>query len=300
MVIEKTSHCKVNLLLNILGRREDGFHELETIFYPVFLSSEKSDYLRLERIEKGIYLSCSKSELPTDSKNIVYRAADIFLKILSKSKQLVCGVKIHLEKRLPLSSGIGAGSANAASTLLGLNELFGFPLSIEQLHEIASFLGADVPFFLYSKPAIAGGKGEKLKTLPSFKSLNDKWILLAYPGFGVSTAWAYNELDKYPELLNGYPGRAERLAKLLNEKPISEIKDEFFNAFEKPVFKKYPLIALFKDFCIKNGATIAMMSGSGSTVFAITDSQETARALEDKFYKKFGNKIWVAVSNLQI
>lgn len=298
MVIEKASHCKVNLLLNILGRREDGYHELETIFYPIWLPAGKSDLIRIERSETGISLSCSNPELPTDAKNIVYRTADVFLKILTKFKNITSGVKIHLEKRLPLSSGIGAGSANAAATLLGLNELFGLPLTIDQLHEIAAFLGADVPFFLYSQPALAKGKGEQLKILKPFTSLQNKWILLAYPGFGVSTAWAYSELGKYPELLNGSPGRAEKLAKLLNEKPIYDIKHEFFNAFEQPVFKKYPLIALFKEFCLENGATVAMMSGSGSTVFAIMESQNSAEYLLDKFNKKFGDTIWSIITKL--
>lgn len=294
MVIEKASYCKVNLILNILGRRADGFHEIETIFYPVFLPSNLTDRLIIERSNSGVRLTCSNPSLPTNSSNLVYRAAEAYL----KSINFTAGVKIHLEKRLPLSSGIGGGSANAAATLLGMNELFGFPLKINELHRIAETLGADVPFFLYSQPAIASGKGEQLEQLAPFSAFQNMWILLAYPGFGVSTAWAYGELARYPELLNGIPGRARNFANLLNEKPLNEIKEEFFNAFEKPVFKKFPLIALIKGFCLNNGAIVAMMSGSGSTVFSICDSQCGAESLARKLSGRFGSTVWTAFAKL--
>src|SRR5512143_4155879 len=152
MRLEKKSPCKVNLLLNILGRRADGFHELETVFYPVRVF----DRISLTRSGRGIDLSCSAPGLPTDARNLVYRAAALFL-VAAGIKD---GVRLELEKHIPLAAGLGGGSGNAATTLLGLNELFGGPLVPEQLQRLAATLGSDVAFFLQSKPALATGRGE--------------------------------------------------------------------------------------------------------------------------------------------
>src|SRR6266566_4718620 len=131
--LEKDSPCKVNLLLNILGKRADGFHELETVFHPVNVC----DHLRFARAGHGIQLTCDEPTLPTDGSNLVHRAAAKFL----EAAKISAGVKIHLEKKLPLAAGLGGGSGNAAATLLGLNELFGQPLPPEKLHELAASLG---------------------------------------------------------------------------------------------------------------------------------------------------------------
>src|SRR6058998_960415 len=145
--LEQRSPCKVNLLLNVLGRRPDGFHELETVLQPVNLF----DRLEFSRAPSGIELTCSETSLPTDSTNLVHRAAAAFL----EQAKIPEGVRIHLEKRIPLAAGLGGGSANAATTLLALNELFGDPFSLPHLHRVAAALGSDVPFFLQSKPGLA-------------------------------------------------------------------------------------------------------------------------------------------------
>ncbi len=121
------------------------------------------------------------------------------------------GVRIHLQKNLPLAGGIGGGSANAAVTFSALNELFGKPLSPEQLQELAAALGSDVPFFLQTKPALATGRGEKIQPLEPFPAMRGKALLLIHPGFGISTPWAYQNLARFPEALNGKTGRAKRL-----------------------------------------------------------------------------------------
>jgi 4-diphosphocytidyl-2C-methyl-D-erythritol kinase len=179
----KKSPCKVNLLLNILGRRADGFHELETIMQPVNLCDE----LAFESIRKGIELSCSDPALPADSRNLVYRAAERFI----ASAGVSGGVRIRLEKKIPLAAGLGGGSGNAATTLLALNELFDHPLPGKKLFEIAASLGSDVPFFLQEKPALAVGRGENIQPLENFPALKDKAFLLIHPGFGIATPWAY-------------------------------------------------------------------------------------------------------------
>src|SRR5258706_14580053 len=151
MTVEKPSPCKVNLLLNILGQRADGFHELETLMHPV----NYCDRLTLERRAAGVMLTCSNPVLPTDSTNLVHRAATAFL----SAAQIKDGVRIHLEKRIPLAAGLVVGSGNAATALLGLNELFGQPLPPGKLSELAAALGSDVPFFLQDKAALATGRG---------------------------------------------------------------------------------------------------------------------------------------------
>ena len=157
MALRKDSPCKVNLLLNILGRRPDGFHELETVFQPIQLCDRLDFALEGSRLA----LTCSDASLSTDAGNLVYRAAIAFL----KAAHIRDGVRLHLEKRIPLAAGLGGGSGNAATTLLGLNELFDRPLAEPKLHELASALGSDVPFFLQSKPALAKGTARAAGTV---------------------------------------------------------------------------------------------------------------------------------------
>src|SRR6267154_407134 len=170
MQLEKQSPCKINLLLNILGRRADGFHELETVIHPIALY----DLLTFKRAGRGIELSCSNASLPTDSRNLVHRAATAFM----EAAKITDGVQIHLEKHLPLAAGLGGGSGNAATTLLALNEVFDKPLTSEQLHTLAAGLGSDIPFFLQTKPALATGRGERIQPLDAFPALRDAWFVL--------------------------------------------------------------------------------------------------------------------------
>lgn len=286
MRLEKKSPCKVNLLLNILGKRADGFHELETVMQPVNLFDE----ITLERGGDGIQLSCNHSELPTDSKNLVYRAADAFLKL----HNLRAGVRIHLQKSIPLAAGLGGGSGNAATTLLGMNELFGSPLPIEALDAIAATLGSDIPFFLYDKPALATGRGEKVQVLENFPVLKGKAFLLIHPGFGISTPWSYQNLARFPEALNGRADRAQQLISLLQAGDLKAAADEVYNSLEAPAFDKFPVLQLYKDFLRDNGALISLMSGSGSTTFAIAENLAAAEQLAEEFKSQFGDKGWLA------
>ena len=179
MAIELQSPCKVNLLLNILGKRADGFHELETVMHPVAVT----DRLAFERGGAGITLTCTEPSLPTDSQNLVYRAAVAFLQAAGINE----GVRIHLDKRIPLAAGLGGGSGNAATTLIGLNQLFGSPLPAEVVYSLAASLGSDVPFFLQRNPALATGRGEKVTSLAPFPALESAAFFLVHPGFGIST-----------------------------------------------------------------------------------------------------------------
>jgi 4-diphosphocytidyl-2-C-methyl-D-erythritol kinase len=285
--LEKDSPCKVNLLLNILGKRPDGFHELETVFHPVNLF----DRLSFKRGGVGIQLTCSDPTLPTDATNLVHRAATAFLAAAGLSE----GVHIHLAKQIPLAAGLGGGSGNAATTLLGLNELFGFPLSSEQLHPLAATLGSDVNFFLQAKPALATGRGEKVEALEDFPALRGARFFLIHPGFGISTPWAYQNLARFPAALNGTPGRARKLISLLQTTDLASAGREFYNSLEAPALEKYPVLALYQEFFHEHGAAATLMSGSGSTTFAIFRGQATAEAAQEKFKPKFGEHSWTAI-----
>jgi 4-diphosphocytidyl-2-C-methyl-D-erythritol kinase len=286
MTLEKPSPCKVNLLLNILGKRPDGFHELETLMHPIRLC----DQLRFEKQGRALELTCSDPTLPVDRANLVHRAATAFL----ERAGITDGVRIHLEKRIPLAAGLGGGSGDAATTLLGLNELFGDPLSEAQLREIAATLGSDIPFFLQNHPALATGRGEVIQPLGFFPALKGAVFVLVYPGFGVPTAWAYRALAAYPEAIHGRPGRARSLIESLQSGDLPGACAQLYNSLEAPVLQKYPLLALYQEFAREHGALGALMSGSGSTTFALAPNEMVARRLEERLRRHFG-PLWAAV-----
>jgi 4-diphosphocytidyl-2-C-methyl-D-erythritol kinase len=292
MTFERLSPCKVNFLLNILGKRPDGFHELETLFHPVALTDR---LIFKNAAASGIRLTCDNPELPTDATNLVYRAAQSFL----QAANVRDGVEIHLEKRVPMAAGLGGGSSNAAHTLLGLNELFGNPLTIQQLHPLASALGSDVNFFLQSGPAIGIGRGEQIEALKPFASLAGVHILLIHPGFGISTAWAYKTLAEFPTALNGRPARVHELVGELRNNSLQSSAPHFYNSLEAPALEKFPILAMFQEFLRENGATVALMSGSGSTTFALTTTRAIAESLAEKFKTKYGPRNWMAIAPLQ-
>jgi 4-diphosphocytidyl-2-C-methyl-D-erythritol kinase len=287
MRLEKKSSCKVNLLLNILGKRPDGFHELETVMQPVNFCDE----LEFQRGGNAIQLSCSEKSLPTDSKNLVFRAAADFL----AAAKISAGVKIHLEKKIPLAAGLGGGSGNAATTLLALNELFGQPLAAEKIHGIAAALGSDIPFFLQAKPALATGRGEIIQPLENFPALRGRAFLLIHPGFGISTPWAYQNLARFPAALNGKAGRAKALISNLHADNWAAVAEGFYNSLEAPALEKFPILGLFQEFLRANGALAALMSGSGSTTFAVCETVASGESLLEKFKSKFGQNCWTAV-----
>jgi 4-diphosphocytidyl-2-C-methyl-D-erythritol kinase len=286
-MLEKASCCKVNLLLNILGKRADGFHELETVMHPVPLS----DHLSFERKGASLQLSCSDPRLPVDSKNLIFQAASHFAKAAGLPTSE--GVRIHLQKNVPMAAGLGGGSANAAVTLLALNELFGGPLPSRKLGELAASLGSDVPFFLQSGPALATGRGEIIQSLNAFPAMHGICFVLVHPGFGISTPWAYQQLANFPTAVNGSPGRAQRLIDLL-QTSLAAAGKEFYNSLEAPALRKYPLLALFQEFFRENGADATLMSGSGSATFALIPSRNAAENILEKFRTRFGSEMWTA------
>ncbi len=291
MTLERLSPCKVNFLLNILGKRPDGFHELETLFHPVALADRLAFR---KKVGPGIDLACDNPALPVDAGNLVFRAARAFLDRAGISD----GVSIHLDKRVPLAAGLGGGSSNAAHTLLGLNDLFGAPLAQADLFALAASLGSDVPFFLQDGPALGLGRGEQITSLPPFPSLSGVHILLIHPGFGISTAWAYKSLARFPEALRGRPGRAQDLADRLRQGTLQSAAPFFYNSLEAPALEKFPILALFQEFLRSRGASVALMSGSGSTTFALTPDRQTAEGISGEFSAHFGPRAWMGIARL--
>ncbi len=287
MIVSRRAPCKVNLLLNILGKRLDGFHELETILYPIQICDE----LEIERVGVGIRLECDAPGVPSDASNLSWRAARIFLSRIGAQD----GVSIRLVKHVPASAGLGGGSSDAAHTLLGLNEIFGFPLTAVEIVGLAAGLGSDIPFFLQEMPASGIGRGEIVTPLAPFLALKGAAFVLCHPGFGVTTAWAYQALSKFPGALNGLTGRAANLAWHLQLGALVDAIPLMYNSLELPVFEKYPLIAMMLEFVKREGAIGAMMSGSGSTIFAICGSLVSGERLAEKLRREFGGRMWMTV-----
>ena len=254
--------AKINLSLKILGKRADGYHELETLMQKIFLYDELE--LRLTA-EPGVRIHCSNAEIPTDESNIAVRAAQLFLNETGNSTQ---GVNIALKKNIPVAAGLGGGSSDAAAVLNGLDQLLQTDCSSEQRAGLGVRIGADVPFFIYDFPAaFATGIGEHLIPAPS---LADYRILLVNPGIPVSTKWAYEAFSSAAgRIALTANQKAFTLSCSKNSSPKFTIPDDLKNDLEQVTAERYPVIRELKDCLLSSGATGAMMSGSGSTVFGL-------------------------------
>lgn len=259
-------NAKINIGLNITRRRDDGYHDLETLFYPIDLC----DVLEIVPAT-GNTTTLNISGIAVDGdieKNLVMKAYRLL-----QSQYDLPAVAIYLHKAIPFGAGLGGGSADAAYTLRMLRDMFALPATDDELAKLASKLGADCPFFIYNKPLIAKGIGDLFSAIDF--SLKGKHILLVKPPIGVSTAEAYaNVSPKQPE-------------KPLNERvapPIEEWKNAVVNDFEKSIFPAHPRIAAIKQRMYDMGASYASMSGSGSSVFGIFDKAcDTAALFPDCF-----------------
>jgi 4-diphosphocytidyl-2-C-methyl-D-erythritol kinase len=266
------SPAKINLFLHILGKRPDGFHELETLMAPLELADEIE--LSLEKAP-GIRLGVEGADLPTGPENLAWRAADAVLR-RAAPKISETGLSMLLRKHIPHGGGMGGGSSNAALVLKGVNDLLGQPLSPAELQEEAADLGSDVPFFLGSGAAMCRGRGERIEPVPLQAP---PWVLLANPGFGVPTPWAYKAYASAPA--QGEPGRGTYTQ---GGRPF-----RLRNDLEPPVFAKYLWIAECKRWLLDQKETCeALMSGSGATVFALFETEAAARDVTTRARAQFG------------
>jgi 4-diphosphocytidyl-2-C-methyl-D-erythritol kinase len=266
--------AKVNLQLRILGRRADGFHDIETIIMPVSLSDE----LTIE-ISSGdaISLTCDDPELPIDQSNLARAAAHEF----QQETGLRFAVSIQLRKHIPIAGGLGGGSSDAAAVLSALDQLLDSRLGIESLQKIAARIGSDVPFFVHPGPAICRGRGEIIEPFVAPKNLD---VLLMKPPFGVETAWAYKAWATARPAPDG----------LEAEQDLGWIK--IFNALEWPVFEKFIVLPVMKDWLLNQPEVRAAgMSGSGSTIFALLRDNASGGPLEQRAKALFGKTLWTAL-----
>jgi len=257
--------AKVNLGLHIIGKREDGFHELETLFQMV----NWCDEIKIECLSRGLELVCNQPDIPTDKGNLVIKAAHI---LQARYPGRCKGARIHLNKNIPHGAGLGGGSGNAAGVLLGLNFLWGLKLKREDLISVASELGSDVPFFLFSPCAIGRGRGEILEPV---KNSIRFYVLMVYPGFAVPTASVYGNLKLK---LTKRENNISILKNFLLQSEFAQLGATWSNDLELFVFKEYPGLSGIKKEMLALGAKGALLSGSGSTVFGIFDNPETANS----------------------
>ncbi len=264
--------AKVNLLLKILRRRSDGFHEIETLIAPISLCDE----IRIEKRDsgKGVEFYCDDPSVPEGDDNLAIRAAQAFF----AATKLKPAVSIELKKKIPHGAGLGGGSSDAATTLLALNELFETKLSAEALAKMAGAIGSDVPFFIFQSAAMCKGRGERVTPIQLQKELP---ILLLKPDFVVPTAWAYSRWQDSREI----PG--------VSYAPQEFVGQIFVNDLERPVFEKFVFLARLKMWLLKQPEVeVALMSGSGATVFAVLRNKRDAEAIAERASDRLDPDLW--------
>ncbi len=254
-MIKIDAHAKINIGLSILGKREDGYHNIETTFSTINLS----DRLFLEKKDRDIELVSPGLKIPVEE-NLCYKAAKLFLSTYDIKE----GIKITLQKNIPIGGGLGGGSTDAAAVLKGMCQVFGINIPDEELMQVARQLGCDVPFFIKGGAAIAHGVGDELK----FFRLPKMNLVIYYPGYPISTKWAYEEFDKM-NLTSSID-----LDNILGQKK-KKIRTGFdlSNDFERVVFKAHPDLLDIKTNLLVNGAYMVSLSGSGSCLYAVVDDK---------------------------
>lgn len=284
MSVEILAPAKINLFLKILSRRPDGYHELFSWMHKLDLA----DRLTVDSLPSGIELLCPNTGLPEDSDNLVYRAAQAFF----KESGIDGGVRIVLEKNIPIAAGLGGGSSDAAACLKAMDRLFSTGLDSDRLARLALSLGADVPLFIADETSFwCEGVGELLTPAPF---MGDFTILLVNPGFAVKTAWVYGNLPltSMGNTNNLAPGKKVELARRWLAHGVSAaLPFTLENDLETVTVKRYPVIGEISDEMIVLGAAAAMMSGSGPTVFGLFADQSAAEDAAVAFAPRYGQGV---------
>ncbi len=269
--------AKTNLYLAVVGKRADGYHEIESLMVRI---PQLADRLRLAgQAGEGIELSCSGGAVPNDAGNLVWRAAQRFAEVAGVSPNW----RLELEKRIPVAAGLGGGSSDAAATLLALNRWHGEPLSAAALAAIATSLGADVPFFLGDSPCLVRGIGEQLSPLPAGLAVP---LVLVNPGFPLSTAWAYGQIRPGPG-----PG-LEAAATAFAAGDLERLAAACHNAFEAVVLRKFPLLQLIVRQLQEAGCLAVHLSGSGPTIFGLAADLAAAANAAASVDQAFDQAVW--------
>ena len=264
--------AKINLSLKILSRREDGFHEIETLIAPVSLHDEIN--IQRKKGGQGIDFHCDDRSVPRGEDNLVVRAA----KSVFAAMKMTPAVSIDLKKKIPHGAGLGGGSSDAATTLLALNRLFETNLTLEELAKLGSEIGSDIPFFIFESAAICRGRGDLVTPVQLPAQLP---ILLLKPDFVVATAWAYSRWHDSREI----PGVTYAAQEFAGQ--------TFVNDLERPVFEKFVFLAQLKMWLLKQPEVgAALMSGSGSTVFAVLREGQDTEAIAERARDQLDPELW--------
>ncbi len=272
------SYAKINWFLKILGKRGDGFHELCTVFQTVSLH----DDLTFSESDQ-INLSCSDEKIPTDDRNLIIRAANF----LSEKYAVKTGAKIHLEKRIPAPGGLGGGSSNAAVALIGLSKLWQIKIDFKELSKIGEKLGSDVPFFFHGGTAYGTGRGTEISRLDDLK---ENYILIVTPNVVVSTAEAFARINA-ADLTNKASKSILQICR--SEAQTLDLRHkELINDFETTVFEKESEIKLVKEKLASCGSIIALLSGSGASVFGVFDTEEKLKNAANKLKSESGWRVF--------
>ena len=267
MVYTAQGAAKINLALDVLFRRPDGYHEMSMIMQTVSLY----DKVTVKPVETGIHITTNSLKIPTDSTNIVYKAAEY----LKNKYGVQSGASIHIEKNIPVEAGLAGGSTDAACTLKLLNKAWELRLTEQELLDAGQQLGADVPFCIIGGTALAQGIGEKLTPI---KPMPSCYVLLAKPGFGVSTKEVFSNL-RLGEVIQ--KPDIEQMRQAIEAGDIQRIAKNMKNVLEEVTIPKHPVIEHIKKRLIEKGALGAMMSGSGPTVFALFEGLDAAQKAKD-------------------
>jgi 4-diphosphocytidyl-2-C-methyl-D-erythritol kinase len=259
------AYAKINLTLDVLGDRPDGFHDVETVMHTV----ELHDSLILRENENGITIRCASTDVPADTQNIVYRAAQL----LRETFQIPRGVEVELTKVIPISSGLGGGSSDAAVTMLGLAQMWKLRLTERQLVELASKIGSDVPFFLAGGAALAMGRGERIRNL---RPLPTTWVVLARPPIPVSTEWAYKTLDHAS--VRKRPDTAGVVQALEAEDAVG-VGRRLCNVFEDVVMSHHPALGQVREHMMAHHPLGVSLSGTGPVLFALVPNEGAAKEM---------------------
>jgi 4-diphosphocytidyl-2-C-methyl-D-erythritol kinase len=275
--LELKAHAKINLSLDVLGKRDDGYHELRMIMQTIALH----DTVLLEAVPDGIILECGSRWVPEDRTNTAWKAADL----LKCKFGIKSGIKIRIIKRIPVAAGLAGGSSDAAAVLRGINELFSLGIGPADLRQFGKQVGADVPYCISGGTMLAEGIGEKLTALPDFSGVE---VVLVKPRISVSTAWVYGNL-RVSEIINRDRPDTELLSNALGMLDTRTIAENMKNVLESVTISRHDIVRQAKERLLELGALGSMMSGSGPTTFGIFPDGKSAAEAYDKLT---GDKSW--------
>ncbi len=271
--MELKAYAKINLSLDVVGKKENGYHLLEMIMQTIDLY----DIIRVEKSEKGINLECNKSYIPLDNRNLAYRAADLFM----EEYKINSGVHISILKNIPVAAGLAGGSTDAAAVIKAMNKIFNVNADLEELKTLGLNIGADVPYCIIGGTALCEGIGERITSLPVF---GNHILVLVKPSFGISTKEVYSNLElnkiyRHPD--------TQSMIEAIKRQDINYVSENMKNVLENVTLKKHTILKDIKNEMIKMKALGALMSGSGPTVFGIFDDMMKAQFCYDRMKIKY-------------